>query len=173
MESYRNVEAFAALGHPGRLAVFRLLARRAPDGVRPSEIAQALGMKPNTLSVNVAGLVRAGLGELCPTVWVDAGERANATAEYDRRRALLTRLQASAASVSPNGTRVVAKQFLAELKKMDVPTTSNGVLSGSDVDCNAKIKCPHGLLKPRCNPKPLRVDAVSYTHLTLPTILRV
>ena len=61
MESFRNVEAFAALGHPGRLAVFRLLARRAPDSVRPSEIAQALGMKPNTLSVNVAGLVRAGL----------------------------------------------------------------------------------------------------------------
>ncbi len=61
MESDRNVEAFAALGHPGRLAVFRLLARRAPDGVRPSEIAQALGMKPNTLSVNVSGLARAGL----------------------------------------------------------------------------------------------------------------
>ncbi|SFJ16436.1 helix-turn-helix domain-containing protein [Albimonas pacifica] len=61
MESDRNVEAFAALGHPGRLAVFRLLARRAPDGVRPSEIAQALGMKANTLSVNVSGLARAGL----------------------------------------------------------------------------------------------------------------
>ncbi|WP_339949186.1 helix-turn-helix domain-containing protein [uncultured Albimonas sp.] len=61
MESDRNVEAFAALGHPGRLAVFRLLARRAPDGVRPSEIAQALGMKANTLSVNVMALARAGL----------------------------------------------------------------------------------------------------------------
>lgn len=61
MEFDLHVDAFAALGHPGRLAVFRLLARRAPDGVRPSEIAQALGMKPNTLSVNVTALARVGL----------------------------------------------------------------------------------------------------------------
>ncbi|MDF2234994.1 metalloregulator ArsR/SmtB family transcription factor [Albimonas sp. CAU 1670] len=61
MEFDLHVDAFAALGHPGRLAVFRLLARRAPDGVRPSEIAEALGMKPNTLSVNVMALARAGL----------------------------------------------------------------------------------------------------------------
>ncbi|KAJ55607.1 ArsR family transcriptional regulator [Actibacterium mucosum KCTC 23349] len=49
------------LGHEGRLAVFRLLARRLPDGVRPSEIAEALGLKPNTLSVYVSALEAAGL----------------------------------------------------------------------------------------------------------------
>jgi len=54
-------EALTALGHPGRMAVFRLLARRAPQGVRPSEIAEALGLKPNTLSVYVTTLARAGL----------------------------------------------------------------------------------------------------------------
>ncbi|MEO0821716.1 MAG: helix-turn-helix domain-containing protein [Pseudomonadota bacterium] len=54
-------EALTALGHPGRLAVFRLLARRAPDGVRPCDIADALGLKPNTLSVYVNTLARAGL----------------------------------------------------------------------------------------------------------------
>ncbi|MEC9433790.1 MAG: metalloregulator ArsR/SmtB family transcription factor [Pseudomonadota bacterium] len=61
MESNLSVEAFAALGHAGRLAVFRLLARHAPEGVRPSDIAEALGMKPNTLSVHVGALARAGL----------------------------------------------------------------------------------------------------------------
>ena len=61
MISHRRSEALAALGHPGRLAVFRLLARRAPGGVRPSEIAAALDMKPNTLSVHVSALTRAGL----------------------------------------------------------------------------------------------------------------
>jgi arsenate reductase len=61
MESSLGTEALAALGHPGRLAVFRLLARRAPQGVQPSEIAEALGMKRNTLSVHVHTLARAGL----------------------------------------------------------------------------------------------------------------
>ena len=61
MESSLDTEALAALGHPGRLAVFRLLARRAPQGVQPSAIAEALGMKRNTLSVHVHALARAGL----------------------------------------------------------------------------------------------------------------
>lgn len=51
----------STLGHDGRLAVFRLLARRLPDGVRPSEIAEALSLKPNTLSVYVSALEKAGL----------------------------------------------------------------------------------------------------------------
>lgn len=56
-----ETEALTALGHPGRLAVFRLLARRAPDSVRPSEIMGPLGLKQNTLSVYLATLSRAGL----------------------------------------------------------------------------------------------------------------
>lgn len=61
MESNRETVALAALAHPGRLAVFRLLARRAPGGVRPGEIIGALGLKPSTLSVHLATLERAGL----------------------------------------------------------------------------------------------------------------
>lgn len=53
--------AFAALGHPGRLAVFRLLMRFAPQGVRPTEMAGALGLRPNTLSHHLADLTAAGL----------------------------------------------------------------------------------------------------------------
>lgn len=61
MDHELDADALTALGHPGRLAVFRLLARRAPHGVRPSEIAEALDLKPNTLSVYVTTLTRAGL----------------------------------------------------------------------------------------------------------------
>jgi protein-tyrosine-phosphatase/DNA-binding transcriptional ArsR family regulator len=53
--------AFAALGHPGRLAVFRLLMRFAPQGARPTDIAAALGFKANTLSHHLADLAAAGL----------------------------------------------------------------------------------------------------------------
>lgn len=52
---------FAALGHPGRLAVFRLLMRFAPQGVRPTEIARALELRANTLSHHLADLEAAGL----------------------------------------------------------------------------------------------------------------
>ncbi|GAB5469284.1 MAG: metalloregulator ArsR/SmtB family transcription factor [Rhodospirillales bacterium] len=61
MDYELEAEALTALGHPGRLAVFRLLARRAPEGVRPSDIAEALGLKRNTLSVYVTTLARANL----------------------------------------------------------------------------------------------------------------
>ncbi|MEM9342273.1 MAG: helix-turn-helix domain-containing protein [Pseudomonadota bacterium] len=51
----------ATLGHPQRLAVFRLLMRRYPDRVPATELAQALKLKPNTLSTYVAALLQVGL----------------------------------------------------------------------------------------------------------------
>ena len=61
MEHDLATRAFATLGHPGRLAVFRLLMRFAPQGVRPTEIAAALGLKPNTLSHHLSDLTSCGL----------------------------------------------------------------------------------------------------------------
>ena len=61
MEINRAAHAFSALGHPDRLAVLRLVMRFAPQGVRPTEIAQALGLKANTLSHHLADLSAAGL----------------------------------------------------------------------------------------------------------------
>jgi ArsR family transcriptional regulator, arsenate/arsenite/antimonite-responsive transcriptional repressor / arsenate reductase (thioredoxin) len=61
MEMNRAAHAFATLGHPGRLAVFRLLMRFAPQGVRPTEIAAALALRPNTLSHHLADLTASGL----------------------------------------------------------------------------------------------------------------
>lgn len=51
----------ATLGHPQRLALFRLLMRRYPDRVPATELAQALGLKPNTLSAYIGALLQAGL----------------------------------------------------------------------------------------------------------------
>ena len=61
MEQNCASHAFATLGHPGRMAVFRLLMRFAPQGVRPTEIAEALGLKQNTLSHHLADLAASGL----------------------------------------------------------------------------------------------------------------
>jgi protein-tyrosine-phosphatase/DNA-binding transcriptional ArsR family regulator len=51
----------STLGHPQRLALFRLLMRRYPDRVPATELARALGFKPNTLSSYVNALLQAGL----------------------------------------------------------------------------------------------------------------
>lgn len=61
MENIAASHGFATLGHPGRLAVFRLLMRFAPQGVRPTEIASALALKQNTLSHHLADLTACGL----------------------------------------------------------------------------------------------------------------
>ena len=49
------------LGHPQRLALFRLLMRRYPDRVPAGELAQALKIKPNTLSTYLSALMQTGL----------------------------------------------------------------------------------------------------------------
>ena len=54
-------DRFAALSHPARLDVVQLLVRRYPDKVPAGEIAEVLGLKPNTLSAHLADLMQAGL----------------------------------------------------------------------------------------------------------------
>ena len=61
MDQEIAIDAFAALAHPTRLAVFRLLVRRVPEGVPALTIAEHVQAKPSTLSGHLAILKRAGL----------------------------------------------------------------------------------------------------------------
>lgn len=61
MESKDAVASLSALGHEGRLAIFRLLVKAGPDGVAAGEIARRLDSLPNTLSANLNVLSHAGL----------------------------------------------------------------------------------------------------------------
>ncbi len=56
-----TVAAFAALAHPHRLAVVRLLMRHYPRRVPAGEIGAALDLRPSTLSGYLAQLMDAGL----------------------------------------------------------------------------------------------------------------
>jgi len=55
------VDRLAALAHPHRLAVFRLLVVAGPEGRLPGAIATELAMPPSSLSFHLAHLRRAGL----------------------------------------------------------------------------------------------------------------
>jgi protein-tyrosine-phosphatase/DNA-binding transcriptional ArsR family regulator len=63
MELESQIRRLAALAHPGRLQVFRLLVGRAPQSVRPADMLESLDLKPNTLSVYLGALADAGLVE--------------------------------------------------------------------------------------------------------------
>ncbi len=51
----------STLGHPRRLAVFRLLMRRYPEKVPAGDLIDALDLKPSTLSAYLAALMQARL----------------------------------------------------------------------------------------------------------------
>lgn len=51
----------SALGHDGRLAIFRLLVKAGPGGIAAGDIARTLDILPNSLSANLNILSHAGL----------------------------------------------------------------------------------------------------------------
>ena len=61
METDDAIERLAALAHPGRLAVFRLLVQAGPEGIPSGDIARSLDTPTNTMSTQLAILNRAGL----------------------------------------------------------------------------------------------------------------
>jgi ArsR family transcriptional regulator, arsenate/arsenite/antimonite-responsive transcriptional repressor len=61
MEAKRIVAALNALAHETRLAVFRLLVQRGPDGLSAGTIAQTLDLPPSSLTFHLQQLTHAGL----------------------------------------------------------------------------------------------------------------
>lgn len=61
MDTVKAVEALAALAHETRLAIYRMLVERGPDGLSAGVIAEHLGMPPSSLTFHVQHLHRAGL----------------------------------------------------------------------------------------------------------------
>ncbi len=61
MESKSAVNMLFALGHEGRLAIFRLLVKAGPVGIAAGDIARTLDVLPNSLSANLNILSHAEL----------------------------------------------------------------------------------------------------------------
>ena len=63
MKSNEVVASLAALAQESRLALFRLLVRRGPEGYTPTKLGESLGVPAPTLSFHLKELQRAGLIE--------------------------------------------------------------------------------------------------------------
>jgi DNA-binding transcriptional ArsR family regulator len=61
MQTPQAVGALGALAHETRLALFRLLVQKGPEGLSAGLIAEAIGIAPSSLSFHLQQLVHAGL----------------------------------------------------------------------------------------------------------------
>ena len=98
MEVNEVVAALGALAQESRLAVFRLLVRRGPDGAAAGEVAEDLGIPPATLSFHLAQLGHAGLVRSRRE-----GRRIIYSADYDGMGALMAFLTEKCCQSAPPG----------------------------------------------------------------------
>jgi DNA-binding transcriptional ArsR family regulator len=61
MKSSTVITSLAALAQESRLAIFRLLVKRGPEGFTPSQLGEQLDVPAPTLSFHLKELQRAGL----------------------------------------------------------------------------------------------------------------
>lgn len=61
MKSLEAITSLAALAQESRLAIFRMLVRRGPDGYTPTQLGEKLEVSGPTLSFHLKELQRAGL----------------------------------------------------------------------------------------------------------------
>ena len=61
MKSKDAIESLAALAQESRLAIFRMLVKRGPEGYTPTQLGEKLSVAPPTLSFHLKELQRAGL----------------------------------------------------------------------------------------------------------------
>jgi ArsR family transcriptional regulator, arsenate/arsenite/antimonite-responsive transcriptional repressor len=61
MKTPAVISAFGALAHEHRLAIYRLLVERGPDGLSAGAIGGKVGLLPSSLTFHLQNLQRAGL----------------------------------------------------------------------------------------------------------------
>jgi DNA-binding transcriptional ArsR family regulator len=61
MDATQTVAALSALAHEHRLAIYRMLVERGPNGLPAGTIAERLGVPPSSLTFHLQHLLRAGL----------------------------------------------------------------------------------------------------------------
>jgi ArsR family transcriptional regulator, arsenate/arsenite/antimonite-responsive transcriptional repressor len=101
MEKPSAVAALAALAQDSRLDVYRLLVQAGPDGMPAGQVADTLGIPPNTLTFHFDRLRQADL----ITVRRE-GRSMIYAARYDTMNALLAFLTENCCEGAPSGCAV-------------------------------------------------------------------
>src|SRR5260370_7859271 len=86
MKTPTVIESLGALAHEHRLAIYRLLVQRGPEGLPAGAIGERVGLVPSSLTFHLQNLQRAGL---------IAQRRASPQLIYSAAFALMNRLPPS------------------------------------------------------------------------------
>ena len=97
MEISDAVPVLSVLAHEARLAIFRLLVRAGPAGVKAGDIAEAVAAPASTVSAHLTALSHAGL-----IVGHRQGRAIYYAARYGRMRDLLAFLMEDCCNGSPD-----------------------------------------------------------------------
>jgi DNA-binding transcriptional ArsR family regulator len=84
MDKKQSLAAFDALSQETRLDALRLLIQAGPEGIPAGEVGERLGVKQNTMSVNLKVLTQAGL-----VTTVREGRSIRYVADYSAVRGLV------------------------------------------------------------------------------------
>lgn len=95
MKANDAVVALGALAHESRLAIFRILVKRGPDGFTPGELLTRIDVPAPTLSFHLRELQRAGLVESRRE-----GRFLNYSASFEKMRTLMGFLTEKCCSLS-------------------------------------------------------------------------
>lgn len=98
MKAAAVIQALAALAHPSRLEVFRLLVRRGPEGYAAGDVGERLGITGPTLSFHLKELSQARLIEARRE-----GRFLFYTASMERMNALVAFLTENCCSLGSSG----------------------------------------------------------------------
>lgn len=94
MKEQEALGALAALAQESRLAIFRLLVKRGPEGYTPGEISERLDIAAPTLSFHLKELTQAGL-----LTARKASRFVHYSASFDRMNAVLAYLTENCCSL--------------------------------------------------------------------------
>jgi ArsR family transcriptional regulator, arsenate/arsenite/antimonite-responsive transcriptional repressor len=61
MKTSAAIDSLSALAHEHRLAIYRLLVQRGPEGLPAGAIGERMGLVPSSLTFHLQNLQRAGL----------------------------------------------------------------------------------------------------------------
>jgi ArsR family transcriptional regulator len=113
MDGSQAVTALSALGHDTRLAIFRMLVERGPDGLSAGVIAEQLGIPPSSLTFHLQHLQRASL-----ITQQRLHRQLIYTADFDAMNGLVGYLTDNCCGRGERACLPLAEPFTAPLKKV-------------------------------------------------------
>ena len=110
MKTPEVIDALGALAHEHRLAIFRLLVERGPEGLPAGAISERIGLVPSSLTFHLQALQRANLIKQ-----VRASRQLIYSADYDAMNGLVAYLTDNCCAAS--GANCAAECAPARVQK--------------------------------------------------------